>query len=548
MERIQQIRNQFGETFSALSVAQKAGIASALALTIAALGWIVASASSTPYATLFANMPESQLARVIDELDTRGVPYELRGNSTILVPQDQVYATRIQLVGNGLASSEGKGYELFDNTEFGVPTLIQNINYNRAMETELARSISQLEAVQAARVHLVRPEDTLFEEDEVPPSASVVLDLQYGVRPDSSEIDSIRFLVAGAVEGLLPEAIAIVDSAGNVLARPDDETGAGTGRMVEAARELELSLQQRVLAVLEPIVGYGKVRTSIAVDLDTSERVETAEEYDPDVVAVLSEQVTEETSNRETTGAGGAAGAVANLQAGGGDGQDSDSESSVRTNSNTVFGVNNTVRQRVQSGYTVERISVAVVVDGVALGAAGAAPPVAAAAAPAEGAEGEAAAVAIPPRAFSQAELANLSALVESAVGFDSTRGDRVTLEPFAFVGAQRIAPAAQPVWSSPSFFVPVLRYALLGFGMLLLFGLVVRPVMKLIVAKPERAEAASDTQMIVRTVAELEAEGLRPTEADIYEELRQRVMELTAEDTDRASEVITEWIRVDAV
>ena len=212
MERIQQIRNQFGETFSALSVAQKAGIASALALTIAALGWIVASASSTPYATLFANMPESQLARVIDELDSRGVPYELRGNSTILVPQDQVYATRIQLVGNGLASSEGKGYELFDNTEFGVPTLIQNINYNRAMETELARSISQLEAVQAARVHLVRPEDTLFEEDEVPPSASVVLDLQYGVRPDSSEIDSIRFLVAGAVEGLLPEAIAIVDS------------------------------------------------------------------------------------------------------------------------------------------------------------------------------------------------------------------------------------------------------------------------------------------------------------------------------------------------
>ena len=318
--------------------------------------------------------------------------------------------------------------------------------------------------------------------------------------------------------------------------------------MVEAARELELSLQQRVLAVLEPIVGYGKVRTSIAVDLDTSERVETAEEYDPDVVAVLSEQVTEETSNRETTGAGGATGAVANLQAGGGDGQDSDSESSVRTNSNTVFGVNNTVRQRVQSGYTVERISVAVVVDGVALGAAGAAPPVAAAAAPAEGAEGEAAAVAIPPRAFSQAELANLSALVESAVGFDSARGDRVTLEPFAFVGAQRIAPAAQPVWSSPSFFVPVLRYALLGFGMLLLFGLVVRPVMKLIVAKPEQAEAASDTQMIVRTVAELEAEGLRPTEADIYEELRQRVMELTAEDTDRASEVITEWIRVDAV
>ena len=236
-------------------------------------------------------MPESARARH-RQLDSRGVPYELRGNSTILVPQDQVYATRIQ---PSVTASPPRGQGLRALRQRGVRRPDADPEHQlQPRHGDGARALHLQQAVQAARVHLVRPEDTLFEEDEVPPSASVVLDLQYGVRPDSSEIDSIRFLVAGAVEGLLPEAIAIVDSAGNVLARPDDETGAGTGRMVEAARELELSLQQRVLAVLEPIVGYGKVRTSIAVDLDTSERVETAEEYDPDVVAVLSEQVTEE--------------------------------------------------------------------------------------------------------------------------------------------------------------------------------------------------------------------------------------------------------------
>ncbi|MFT4704479.1 MAG: flagellar M-ring protein FliF [Bradymonadia bacterium] len=549
MERLSQFASQLRTTFTGLPVSQRAGIGVAVLLTVAAMAWIMTSASRIPQRVLFAGLEPERSARVLEALDARGIPYELRGPGTITVSEDQLYAARIHLAGEGVSNPEGAGFELFDDAEFGMTAFTQRVNYQRAMENELARTVRHIEAVRSARVHLVLPEDALFEEDQEEPSASVVLTLERGVPPSEGEIESIRFLVASAVEGMAPGGVTIVDSMGRTLARPNEGGGmSGSSDALEAARGVETELEERIVSILEPVVGARRIRASVRVELDTSERVETVEEFDPEGVAVRNEQRSQETSSRTEAAGGGAAGAVANLPAGApGAGGAAGQEDTGRTEETLSYEINTVVRQRVQNGYTVERLTVAVLID--AAGPAASAP----IAVEGEPVEGEAA----PPARgavvmnWTPEQLAQLTSLVENVVGFDGERGDRVMIMQESFVAEPVLATSDVPPWLTPDLFVPVLRYGVLFFGILMLAVLVVRPVMRSLLTVPTTEPA---TQMIVRTVAELESDmqngGIRvrsfEDEAE-YDKLRAEVMSLTDQDVDRASEVITEWIRVDA-
>lgn len=541
MERLNQLREQVAAAFAGLSNGQRAGIALSVLATIGALAWITMSATSVPMRTLFADLEPDQMSRVVQELDARGVRYEFRGDRTVMVPEDQLYSARIHLAGQGVPSSGGAGFELFDDAEFGMTAFTQRVNYQRAMENELARTIRALDSVRLARVHLVLPEDTLFEEDQKDPTASVVLTLDRGIAPDDAEIHSIRYLVSSAVEGLAPEAVTVVDSMGRTLARPSEDGGlGGSVEALEAAREIESDIEERIVGILEPIVGDRRVRASVRVELDTSEVVETFEEYDPDTVAVRTEQRTQQTSSRTEPANGGAAGAVANLPGGGpGAAGTAGEEQTMQTEEQLAYEINSVIRQRVQNGFTVERLTAAVLID--AAGPTGSTPV----------AEGEAAPVgdtAAEGPAWTPEQIAQLTTLVENVVGFDAERGDRVMLMQESFVPVAPLDLGETPLWASPDVFVPALRFAVLLLGLLLLALFVVRPVVSALVRKPEQEP---ETQMIVRTVAELEGEmganGSIALADDAYDELRKRVLALTDENADRASEVITEWIRVDA-
>lgn len=544
MERLTQLRDQIASAFEGLSWGQRGGIAVAVLATVGALVWIVSSATSVPMRTLFADLEPDQMSRVVQELDARGVRYDLRGDRTVLVPEDQLYQARIHLAGQGVPSSGGAGFELFDDAEFGMTAFTQRVNYQRAMENELSRTIRALDSVRLARVHLVLPEDALFEEDQKDPTASVVLTLDRGLAPDDAEIQSIRYLVSSAVEGLSPDSVTVVDSMGRTLARPSSDGGlGGSVEALEASREIEEDIEERIVGILEPIVGERRVRASVRVELDTSEVVETVEEYDPDTVAVRSEQRSQQTRMRTEGGNGGAAGAVANLPGGaqgvaaGGGGE----EESTQTEEQLAYEINSVIRQRVQNGFTVSRMTAAVVID--ATGPSSASPT----APTADGAAAPEAPVPSGP-AWTAEQIAQLTTLVENVVGFDENRGDRVMVMQETFIPEAPLDLGETPLWASPDVFVPALRYAVLLLGLLLLGLFVVRPVVAALLHKPE---PEPETQMIVRTVAELEGEmgpdGAIGVVDDAYEELRKRVLALTDEDADRASEVITEWIRVDA-
>lgn len=544
MERLNQVRDQVRTTFESMSWGQRGGIALAVLATIGAMVWIMASATSVPMRTLFADLEPDQMARVVQELEARGVQYDLRGERTVLVPEDQLYNARIHLAGQGVPSTGGAGFELFDEAEFGMTAFTQRVNYQRAMENELARTIRALESVRLARVHLVLPEETLFEEDQQDPSASVVLTLDRGIAPNDAEIHSIRYLVSSAVEGLSPDAVTIIDSMGRTLARPSDGEGlGGSVEALEAAREVEKDIEERIVAILEPVVGNRRVRASVRVDLDTSTRSETVEEYDPDTVAVRTEQRSQQTSTRTEQLGGGAAGAIANLPGGGAAPGGGGEEATSQTEEQLAYEINSIIRQRVQNGFTVERLTAAVLIDAAGPVSAAGTGDAADTAAPAAG--------AVTP-AWTPEQLAQLTQLVENVVGFDEQRGDRVMVMQEAFVPEPILMATDTPLWASPDVFVPALRYAVLLLGLLLLGLFVIRPVMSVLLRKPE---VEPQTQLIGRTVAELEGEAggeFEPAmtlarQDEAYEELRRRVLEMTNDDADRASEVITEWIRIDA-
>lgn len=544
MERLNQVRDQVRATFESMSWGQRGGIAIAVLATVGAMVWIMASATAVPMRTLFADLEPDQMARVVQELDARGVRYDLRGERTVLVPEDQLYNARIHLAGQGVPSSGGAGFELFDETEFGMTAFTQRVNYQRAMENELARTIRALDSVRLARVHLVLPEDTLFEEDQQDPSASVVLTLDRGIAPNDAEIHSIRYLVSSAVEGLSADAVTIIDSMGRTLARPSEDEGlGGSVEALQAAREVEKDIEERIVEILEPVVGNRRVRASVRVELDTSTRSETVEEYDPDTVAVRTEQRSQQTSTRSEQLGGGAAGAIANLPGGGAAAGGGGEEATSQTEEQLAYEINSVIRQRVQNGFTVERLTAAVLID-----AAGPAP--AALAGDEAAPVADAAAVGAP--AWTPEQLAQLTQLVENVVGFDEQRGDRVMVMQEAFVPEPLLIATDTPLWASPDVFVPALRYAVLLLGLLLLGLFVIRPVMGVLLRKPE---VEPQTQLIGRTVAELEGQAdgefspamTLASQDEAYEELRRRVLEMTNEDADRASEVITEWIRIDA-
>ena len=400
-------------------------------------GFIVTRINASPLALLYNELDQQDAATIVQKLDSMKIPYEVDANGSLIrVPSNQVGKLRMMLSGEGLPRGGSVGYEIFDQKEgFGTTSFVQNINHLRALEGELARTISSMDPISSARVHLVLPQRELFSHGTQKATASIFLKTRGSAVLTREQIGSIQHLIAAAVPQLQPNQISIVDEQGNLLARPADESGAGDSTNEDDMRaSFEQAQARKIEDLLQQTVGLGKVRAKVSADLDFDRITTSTEVYDPDSQVVRSTQSTNEDSTN-SEGNNQSVSVTNNLPltpgtapppAAGAAGPASTNKSN-KSEETVNYEINKTVRNQVRESGQVKRLSIAVTVDGI----------YEAAPADKDGKQDKDAKPTYKPR--SDDEMTKLKALAQSAVNFDANRGDTIDVVNLQF--AQPEAP-----------------------------------------------------------------------------------------------------------
>jgi flagellar M-ring protein FliF len=402
MERLKQFLKNIGSYVGRMTPSQVMLLLGVTAGTIVGIILVIGWLNKVTYSQLYSNLDESEAGEVVSYLNENKIPYELSdGGRTISIPSNEVYKTRISLASEGLPRSGTIGYSIFDQNNLGMTDFLLNLNFRRALEGELTRTIMQLSEVQAARVHIVIPKDRLFKQDQKEATASVVLKLKGGGLT-KHQIAGITHLVASSVEGLSPENITIVDYDGNLLstARQTDPIAGLSSSQLEVRQQVEKYLEQKAQSMLDGVLGADKSVIRVTAELNFQQLERTSETFDPDFPSIRSEERTK-TSNTSSDQTADTNGTRA----------DENSETVV-----TNYELNKTVEHIVNAVGTIDRLSIAVLVDGTYT--------------PTENGKGTTE-LTYQPR--SPEELDRLSAIVKNAVGFDSQRNDQVEMLNIAF-------------------------------------------------------------------------------------------------------------------
>jgi len=448
-----------------------------VAVTVALIGFfafVIMRVTTPQMTTLFTDLSMEDSSSIIKDLERQGIPFELRNEgSIIMVPKDKVTRLRMKLAEGGLPKGGGVGYEIFDKSDaLGTTSFVQNVNHLRALEGELARTIRAIDRIQAARVHLVLPERPLFSRETPEPSASIVVRVRGTL--DAAQIRAIRHLVASAVNGLKPQRVSIVDETGQLLA---DGSSSDIEQAVGDERRLafEKRLRKQVEDIVSSVVGQGRARVELSADFDYNKITQTSDRFDPEGRVLRSTQTREEsnvsadtngqvTVNNELPG---------NQQNNTGLPVRDQSKKSEETNN---YEISRTTKTEVTEAGRVNRISVAVLVDGMY----------------SKNDKGE---MVYQDRGKEQ--LDRISALVRSAIGFDQKRGDQVEVVNLRFAEAPAVAPINEPtgLLGLLQFTKDDVMY-IIELGVMMLLGLVVlfmviRPLVKRILATEEIAALA---------------------------------------------------------
>ncbi len=423
--------------FSRLTNVQKVvllvGVAAAVAITVA----FVSLARAPDYKVLFSNVADRDGGAIISALQQINVPYRMsEGGGAILVPSDRVYESRLRLAQQGLPRGGSIGFELLENQRIGTSQFVEQVNFQRALEGELARTVQALGSVQGARVHLAIPRPSVFVRDQQKPSASVLVSLFPGRTLDPAQLAGITHLVASSVPELAPSAVTIVDQAGNLLTQSPNarESNAGLDAgQLKYLQAVEQNFVRRIEAILTPIVGPGNVRAQVTAELDFSTVEQTAETYkpNPSPEQAIRSQQTVETLGDNPRDASGVPGALSNQPPGAataplnapakGAAKGAANEPPPPGNSHreatTNYEIDKTITHTRAEVGAIRRLSAAVVVNHRR-----------------EVKEGKSEATPLP-----EAEIAQLNNLVRQAIGFNEKRGDMVNLVNAAFNEAERI-------------------------------------------------------------------------------------------------------------
>ena len=440
--------------------------------------------STPPMAPLYSDIGADDAAKVAAQLDAMKVPYTLRGDGTMIyVPQDRVLRLRMSMAEKGIPSGGTVGYEIFDNADaLGTTSFLQNINQLRALEGELSRTIRSLDGIESVRVHLVLPERELFSRDKREPSASIVLKLRNG-NLSGSQVKSIQYLVASAIEGMKPGLVSIVDEKGTLLASGmgDDAQGNFSSSVEEQRAAYENRMRAQVEDIVGRVVGLSKARVEVTAQMDYNRVTQTSDIYDPNGQVVRSTQSVEDNS-ANNDGRQAAAGvtvgaAMPNANLGGSDAGGASSQSATRSEETINYEISRTTRTETLEPGRVRRLSVAVLVDG-------------------NYETGKDGATAYTPR--SAAELQKIEALVKSAIGFDAARNDHVEIVNLRFAPAPSFeeGPAADAPFLglTKSDYMRIAETAILALLALLAMFFVLRPLLAKLGGAPRHADPLSLT------------------------------------------------------
>jgi flagellar M-ring protein FliF len=525
------------------------GLLAGVAAAIAAAIWLVLWSQGQNYSVLYGQLSERESGQVMDALTAAGIEFKLSPSGAVSVPETKVQEARIRLASQGLPQSDSMGIEMIQkDSALGNSTLMESARYQSVLETELARTIIKVQGVQSARVHLALPKPSVFLRDAHKATASVMLQLYPGRRLDPGQVAAIVHLVASSVPELSANDVTVVDQAGSLLNSPDENAeAAASTRHFEQTRKLEESYQQRIIELLEPMLGPGRVRATVTADMDYTVTEETHENYDPQKTAVRSEQTSNE-MRKNGDGSEGIPGALSNQPPGtsgapvipgaatpgnpvtpptAGANQASAANSgpsSSAQRSTRNFEVDRTLSYVKQPVGTLKRLNVGVVLDDWQK----------------IDADGK-----VTTAPMSDTDIKRFSQLIKESIGLKDERGDQINVLNQAFKNNVALPPVdGLPLWQQP--WLTQLAKQIVGAALVLVVAfLVLRPLMKSL-TKPSRRSAAALGEDGDGDRVSLSGQGKPIKLAPSFEQQIAAARTLVGQDPRRAAQVVKDWVSAD--
>jgi len=475
-------------------------------------------AGTPDFQVLYSNLGPEDGGAIVAALKEKRIPYKISSNgSSILAPSEQIYDLRLELATNGLPRGSGVGFEIFDNAKLGMTEFVQNVNYQRALQGELSRTIDRIDGIESSRIHIVMPSKSLFIEEDTPATASVTLKLRSGRWLSKDQVQAIVHLVSSSISGLSPENITIVDNYGKMLSGTKEKSGTGQISSDELAlqEKMDKGLENKIQTMLETALGAGKAIARVSCSLDFTKGEKTEELYQPDNKAIRSEQLFSERSGGKEATPSGVPGILSNTQA-----KESVQDSENKTlaagqspgtakaqKTETSTGGQSFVKQDRTVNYEISKVtshivepfarlksvSVAVIVDGIHKSVVG---------------KDKKTELKYFPRADD--EMAKLEKIVKRAINFNAKRGDSVEVVNLPFEPPMTIEDEENEIaggWLSRlKDYAPSMKLVSLSIFLLLSFVFVIRPVIRWLTAS-----SAGNKPMLTqlpKTLAEIESES----------------------------------------
>ncbi|WP_016588484.1 flagellar basal-body MS-ring/collar protein FliF [Yersinia pestis] len=557
--------NTFTMTLARLRANPKIPLLIAAAAAIAIIVALMLWAKSPDYRVLYSNLSDRDGGDIVTQLTQLNIPYRFADNGgALLIPAEKVHETRLRLAQQGLPKGGAVGFELLDQEKFGISQFSEQINYQRALEGELSRTIGTLGPVLNVRVHLAMPKPSLFVREQKSPTASVTLALQPGRALDDGQINAIVYMVSSSVAGLPPGNVTVVDQTGRLLTQSDSAGRDLNASQLKFTSEVENRYQRRIENILAPMVGNGNVHAQVTAQVDFASREQTDEEYKPNQAANQGAVRSQQVSTSEQLGGtnvGGVPGALSNQPpvapiapieipqtAGAAANNAAPANTAATANANTTataakasssnsrhdqttnFEVDRTIRHTQQQAGMVQRLSVAVVVNYTSDKAG-------------------------KPIALSKDQLAQVESLTREAMGFSTVRGDTLNVVNTPFTASDDTRGSSLPFWQQQSFFDQLLnagRYLLILLVAWILWRKLLRPML----AKKQVADkAAASVNNIVQTAQAAETVKQSKEELALRKKNQQRVSaevqaqrirELADKDPRVVALVIRQWMSND--
>ncbi|WP_407654901.1 flagellar basal-body MS-ring/collar protein FliF [Brenneria populi] len=553
-------KNGFTAMFSSLRANPKIPLLVAAAAALAIVSALILWAQTPDYRVLYSNLNDRDGGSIVAQLGQMNIPYRFADNGgALLIPADKVHETRLRLAQQGLPKGGAVGFELLDQEKFGISQFSEQVNYQRALEGELSRTIETLGPVVNARVHLAIPKPSLFVREQKSPSASVTLNLQPGRAMDDGQINAIVYMVSSSVSGLPPDNVTIVDQNGRLLTQSDSSGRDLNTAQLKFTAEIENLYQRRIESILTPVVGLGNVHAQVTAQLDFSSREQTDEQYQPNQAPNQAAVRSQQNSNSEQRGngmVGGVPGALSNQpapaptapitapannanannanNANAGNAQNNANTantnataapSSSRNDSTINYEVDRTIRHTKQSAGSLQRLSVAVVVNYR------------------QSEDGK-------PVALTDEQVKQIESLTREAMGYSAERGDTLNIANTPFTQTDSSA-GELPFWQQQSFFDRLMnagRWLLVALAAFILWRKLLKPLMNKNQPNAENAAVAAaepngDADVIVK-LSKDEQEQQKRSQQRVSAELQsQKIRDLAENDPRVVALVIREWM-----